>query len=62
LRHSKSPIIELRRRVEDGRLAADAVLIHRRFRIDLRSAIEEKPGGLKVAVFRGNVQERRSSQ
>ena len=52
LRHRKSPIIELRRRVEDGRLAADAVFIHRRFRIDLCPAIEEKPGGLKMAVFR----------
>ena len=60
LRHRQPSIAELCDRVEDGRLPADAGIIHRGARVDVCAAIEQQPCGFDIAELCGHVQQGRS--
>ena len=60
MRDRQSSIVELRDRVENGRLPADAGIVHGRARIDVCAAIEQQPCGFNIAELCGHVQQRRS--
>ena len=53
-------IVELRHRMENCRLPADAGVIDCRAGIDVRATVEEQSGRCKVAVFRSHMQQRSS--
>ena len=53
-------ISELRDRMKDVCLSADAGVIHGGARVDVSSAIEQQPCGVDVAELGGHVQQRRA--
>ena len=55
LRHRQASIVELRHRMENCRLPADAGIIDRRASIDVRPAVEEQGDRCDAAKFRGHV-------
>jgi hypothetical protein len=60
LRYRQARIVELRHRMEDCSLPADAGLIDCRAGIDVRGTVEEQRDRREVAVLRSHVQERSS--
>jgi len=55
VRDRQATIVELRHRVEDGRVPTDAGLVDGCAGIDVRPTVEEQPDGCEVAVFRGHM-------
>src|SRR5206468_1557268 len=60
LRYRQAPIVELRHRMEDGSLPADAGLIDCCAGIDVRATVKKQRDCCGVAVFRSHMQQRSS--